>query len=74
VSPEIPTPDTYALMKPISNYGASKLAAEAMICSYSSMYDFKATIFRMANVVGPRTNHGVVYDFIEKLRSDKNEL
>lgn len=71
---EIPTPETYAPMKPISSYGASKLAAEAMICSYASMYDFKATIFRMANVVGPRTNHGVVYDFIEKLRRDKNEL
>jgi len=71
---EIPTPETYAPMKPISNYGASKLAAEAMICAYASMYDFKTSIFRMANVVGPRTNHGVVYDFIEKLRKDKNEL
>jgi len=71
---EIPTPETYAPMKPISSYGASKLAAEAMTCSYASMYDFKTTIFRMANVVGPRTNHGVVYDFIEKLRKDKDEL
>jgi len=71
---EIPTTETYAPMKPISNYGASKLAAEAMICSYASMYGFKATTFRMANVVGPRTNHGVVYDFVEKLRQDKNEL
>ena len=71
---EIPTSETYAPLKPISNYGASKLAAEAMICSYASMYDFKATIFRLANVVGPRTNHGVIYDFIEKLRKDKNEL
>jgi len=70
----IPTPETYAPMKPISNYGASKLAAEAMICSYASMYGFKAVIFRMANVVGPRTNHGVVYDFVEKLGKDKNEL
>jgi len=71
---EIATTESYAPMKPISNYGASKLAAEAMICSYASMYDFKATVFRMANVVGPRTNHGVVYDFIEKLRRDKYEL
>jgi UDP-glucose 4-epimerase len=71
---EIPTPETYAPIKPISNYGASKLAAEAMICSYASMYDFKASVFRMANVVGPRTNHGVVYDFIEKLRKDNKEL
>ena len=71
---EIPTPETYAPLKPISNYGASKLAAEAMICSYASMYDFKATIFRLANVVGPRTTHGVTYDFIHKLRKDRNHL
>ena len=71
---EIPTPETYAPLKPISNYGASKLAAEAMICAYASMYDLKATIFRLANVVGPRTDHGVVYDFIHKLRKDRNHL
>ena len=71
---EIPTPETYAPMKPISSYGASKLAAEALTCSYASMYGFKASVFRMANVVGPRTNHGVVFDFIEKLRRNKGEL
>ncbi|MCK4792390.1 MAG: NAD-dependent epimerase/dehydratase family protein [Desulfobacteraceae bacterium] len=70
----IPTAEIYAPMKPISSYGASKLAAEAMICSYASMYDFKAVIFRMANVVGPRTKHGVVYDFIQKLREDERVL
>jgi len=70
----IPTPETYAPMKPISHYGASKLAAEAMICSYAAMYGFRCVIYRMANVVGPRCNHGVVYDFIEKLRGNPNEL
>jgi UDP-glucose 4-epimerase len=70
----IPTPETYAPMKPISHYGASKLAAEAMICSYAAMYGFRCVIYRMANVVGPRCNHGVVYDFIEKLRRNPNEL
>lgn len=70
----IPTPETYAPLKPISNYGASKLAAEALICSYSSLYGFRSVIYRMANVVGPRSGHGVIYDFVEKLRRNPNEL
>ena len=70
----IPTSETYAPLKPISNYGASKLAAEAMICSYSAMYNFKAVIFRLANVIGPRSNHGVIYDFINKLKANPREL
>ena len=71
---QLPTPQTYAPMKPISHYGASKLAAEALICSYASMYGFRSVVYRMANVVGPRCNHGVVYDFVEKLRRNPNEL
>jgi UDP-glucose 4-epimerase len=71
---KIPTPETYAPLKPISNYGASKLAAEALICSYASMYGFRCIIYRMANVVGPRSNHGVIYDFVEKLRRNPKEL
>jgi len=70
----IPTPETYAPLKPISNYGASKLAAEALICSYSSLYSFRSVIYRMANVVGPRSGHGVIYDFVEKLKRNPNEL
>jgi UDP-glucose 4-epimerase len=70
----LPTPETYAPLKPISNYGASKLAAEALICSYASMYGFRCVIYRMANVVGPRSNHGVVYDFVEKLSRNPREL
>jgi UDP-glucose 4-epimerase len=70
----IPTPETYAPLKPISNYGASKLAAEALICSYSSLYGFRSIIYRMANVVGPRSGHGVIYDFAEKLKRNPNEL
>jgi UDP-glucose 4-epimerase len=70
----IPTPETYAPMKPISHYGASKLAAEAFICSYASMYGFRCVIYRMANVVGSRCNHGVVYDFVNKLKSEDSQL
>jgi len=71
---EIPTPEDYGPLRPISVYGASKLAAEALICSYASMYGFKAVIYRMANVVGPRSDHGVIFDFIQKLKGNPAEL
>lgn len=70
----VPTPEAYAPLKPISNYGASKLAAEALICSYGSMYGFQSVIFRLANIIGPRSGHGVIYDFIEKLGKDPSKL
>jgi len=38
------------------------------------MYGFRCVIYRMANVVGPRSTHGVVYDFVEKLRRNPMEL
>jgi len=70
----IPTPETYGPMSPISHYGSSKLASEAMIGSYASMYGFRCVIYRLANVIGPRSNHGVIYDFIQKLRNDPTML
>jgi UDP-glucose 4-epimerase len=70
----IPTPETYAPLKPISHYGASKLAAEAIISSYSFMYGFKGVIFRLANTIGIRSNHGVIYDFVQKLHKDPIKL
>jgi len=59
---------------PISTYGASKLASEAMIASYVHMFGIQARIFRFANVVGPRQTHGVGYDFVKKLRKDPRFL
>ncbi len=70
----IPTPEDYAPLEPISVYGASKLAAEALSMAYAHTYGFRCIIYRMANIVGPRINHGVVYDFIEKLRRDPRRL
>lgn len=71
---EIPTPEDYGPLKPISLYGATKLADEALISAYANMYGLKATIYRLANVIGPRSNHGVIYDFIHKLRKTPNKL
>lgn len=60
--------------QPISTYGASKLACEALICAYTHMFDFTARAFRFANVVGPRQTHGVGYDFVRRLRQDASRL
>lgn len=59
---------------PTSYYGGAKLASEALISSYASMCDMSAVIFRFPNVIGPRLTHGVVFDFIKKLRKNPAEL
>jgi UDP-glucose 4-epimerase len=66
--------ENFTPMRPISTYGASKLASEALICSYCAMFDLKASAFRFGNVVGGRQTHGVAYDFLRKLRADSSKL
>ena len=70
----MPTPEDYGPLIPISLYGASKLACEALITSYSHTFDMRAWIFRFANIVGPRSTHGITVDFIKKLEKDSNVL
>ncbi|MEW6682310.1 MAG: NAD-dependent epimerase/dehydratase family protein [Nitrospirota bacterium] len=70
----VPVAEDYGPLLPISTYAASKLAGEALICSYCHMFDMHARAFRFANVVGPRQTHGVVYDFIRRLRQDPTLL
>lgn len=70
----IPTPEDYGPLKPISVYGGAKLAAEAMISGYAHTFDFRALVFRLANIIGKRSNHGVIYDFINKLRRTPERL
>jgi len=71
---QIPTREDYAPLKPISVYGASKLASEALIISYAYNYGFKAVIYRLANIVGSRAQHGVICDFVKKLRKNPERL
>ena len=59
---------------PISNYGAMKLASEAIISAAVESHLNKALIFRFPNVVGTPATHGVIYDFINKLISDPSIL
>lgn len=61
-------------LAPVSYYGAGKLASEAFICAYSSMNHIRSWIIRFPNVVGERTTHGVIHDFIHKLKSNTRQL
>ena len=70
----MPTPETYGPIKPISLYGASKLASEALITAWCGTFGAKSWIHRFANIVGPRGTHGVIYDFIHKLKADPGRL
>jgi UDP-glucose 4-epimerase len=70
----LPTPEDYGPLLPISVYGACKLACEALIAAYAGTFGFDALLFRFANVVGPRSTHGVTYDFVGKLRASPDVL
>jgi UDP-glucose 4-epimerase len=70
----IPTPESYTPLEPISVYGASKLACEALISAYCHSFGMKSWIFRFANIIGSRSGHGVINDFIGKLERNPAEL
>ncbi|MDR3348951.1 MAG: NAD-dependent epimerase/dehydratase family protein [Acidaminococcales bacterium] len=61
-------------LRPVSYYGAAKLASEAFISAYAAMNDLKVNVIRFPNVVGPRLTHGAIYDFVAKLRKNPREL
>ena len=69
-----PTPEDYAPLEPISIYGSSKLADEALLSTYAHSYGFTVWTVRFANIVGPHQRGNVVPDFIEKLARDPTEL
>ena len=70
----IPTAESYGPLIPISIYGGTKLACEGLISAYCNNYGIIGTIVRFANVVGSRGRHGVTWDFIKKLKNNKNQL
>jgi UDP-glucose 4-epimerase len=69
-----PTPENYGPLLPISFYGASKLACEALATAFAHNYEMKVWIFRFANIVGSHTTHGAIHDFIKKLKKDPSSL
>jgi len=69
-----PTPEDYAPLEPISEYGAAKLSEESLLSVYAHSHGFTAWSFRFANIVGPRYGAGVIPDFIYKLEQDPETL
>ena len=59
---------------PVSTYGAGKVGGEAFVSSYCHVYGLRGWIFRFGNVIGARMTHGVIYDFIHKLRQNPEKL
>jgi UDP-glucose 4-epimerase len=66
--------EDHAPPAPVSTYGASKLAGEALISSYCHMFDLSGCAFRFGNVVGARQTHGVGFDFVRRLLVDPTRL
>ncbi len=61
-------------LRPVSYYGACKLASEALIKAYSAINGIDSLIFRLPNVVGPNMTHGVIFDFMRKIKNDPHTL
>lgn len=70
----MPTPENHGPCLPISLYGASKQAGEGLIGAWVGTFGFQAWIFRFANIIGERGTHGVIFDFIHKLKKDPKRL
>ena len=68
-----PTPEDYNLIQ-TSTYGASKSAGESMIQAYSEYYGIKSWTFRFVSWIGERYTHGVIFDFMRKLKKDSSTL
>ena len=71
---QMPTREDYGPILPISTYGASKLGCESLISSYAYTHGLRGLILRLGNVVGKRSNHGVIADFMRKLKTNPTEL
>lgn len=71
---ELELREDYGPLRPVSTYGASKLAGEALISAYCHMFNISGCAFRFGNVVGPRQTHGVGFDFVRRLLTDPRRL
>lgn len=63
-----------SIMRPISHYGAGKLASEAFVSSFSSLHNFQVWVARFCNAVGPNMTVGVIPDLIKKLKQCPDKL
>ncbi len=70
----MPTPEDYGPILPISLYAASKVACETLVTAFAHNYDIRCWIYRFGNIVGPNPTHGVIHDFVLRLREDPTRL
>ena len=70
----IPTPEDCPFPVQTSLYGASKVAAEALIQAYCEGFGMQACIFRFVSIMGERYTHGHVFDFYKQLLEHPGEL
>jgi len=71
---EEPTSEDHGPLIPVSFYGAAKLAGEAFCSAYAHRHDIKTWVFRFPNVVGSRATHGVILDFVKRLKVEPSVL
>jgi len=77
ISDKLPIGENDFLFRPISLYGATKLACEAMVSAFAHLFEMQCWIFRLANIVGPKVRGAgrtVISDFMHKLRQDPSRL
>ncbi len=70
----IPTPENAPFPIQTSLYGASKIAAEALIQAYSEAFNIQSYIFRFVSILGERYTHGHVFDFYRQLENNPTQL
>jgi UDP-glucose 4-epimerase len=70
----LPVSEEYAPLRPVSVYGSTKLACEDLLFTYARLYGFRIASLRFANVIGPRSTHGLISDFIKKLQQNPDVL
>ena len=70
----LPTPEFYGPLFPMNLYGAGKMACEALLSAYAHSFGIQAWVFRFVGIVGARMDHGVILDFIKKLKNNPESL
>jgi UDP-glucose 4-epimerase len=69
-----PSAETFGPLMPVSMYGATKLGAEGLVSAFCHLFDMQAWVLRPANIIGPNATHGVVFDFVRRLKADPKHL
>ena len=71
---DVATSESDGPLLAVSTYAAGKIGSEAFISAFCSLYGLRGWMFRFGNVIGARMTHGVIFDFIRKLRENPEEL